>query len=225
MKILNGIDEDIRGLKDKLSESVEDVSLWKRESGYKDEFSTSETWKLIRERKSKCSWARGVWFSQATPKCAFIVWLASLNRLSTMDRIAQWNIGVDEVCVLCRNAYESRNHLFFDCFYSGQVWENLVRGIMGNSFAYSWLVIMNLISGDGGGMGRKKLLCLRYSFQLALYAVWLERNRVKHGEKLFSVNVLKKLLDKGVRNKLWLLRARGVKGMEDTLQLWFATRV
>lgn len=90
---------------------------------------------------------------------------------------------------------------------------------MGNSFTSSWSEIMHLISGVDGGMGRKKIFCLRYAFQTALYAVWRERNRVKHGEKLIPVNVLKKLLDKGVRNKLSLLRIRGVRGMEDTLQL------
>lgn len=52
LEILNDIDEDIRNLKDKLSDAVEDVSQWKRESGYKDVFLTSETWKLIRERKN-----------------------------------------------------------------------------------------------------------------------------------------------------------------------------
>lgn len=38
-----------------------------------------------------------------------------------MDIIAQWNSGVDEICVLCRNASENRNHLFFECSYSVQV--------------------------------------------------------------------------------------------------------
>lgn len=74
-------------------------------------------------------------------------------------------------------------------------------------------------------MDRKKLFCLRYALHIAMYGVWRERNRVKHGEKLLPVNLLKKLTDKGVRNKLSLLRSKGVKGMEDALQFWFGTRV
>lgn len=58
-EILNVIEEDLRNLRGKLSDDVEDVSLWRRESGYKGVFSTSETWKLIRERRAKCSWAGG----------------------------------------------------------------------------------------------------------------------------------------------------------------------
>ncbi|KAH0917380.1 hypothetical protein HID58_025040 [Brassica napus] len=42
-----------------------------------------------------------------------------------------------------------------------------------------------------------------------------ERNKVKHDEKLIPVNVLKKLVDKNVRNKFSLLRSRCVKGIEN----------
>ncbi|KAL0669278.1 hypothetical protein Bca4012_031982 [Brassica carinata] len=58
-----------------------------------------ETWKLLREEKPKCEWVPGVYFPQATPKCAFISWLATLNKLSTMDQIQNWNRGVNTDCV------------------------------------------------------------------------------------------------------------------------------
>lgn len=211
-------------MRETLSDEMEDVSLWRRESGYNSYFLTSETWKLTRERKEKCVWTRGVWFSQTTPKYAFMTWLANLDRLATMDRIALWNPRVDETCVLCKNAGENRDHLFFECSYSDQIWESLYREIMGSSFSSSWVVIMNLIT-ERGNMGKMKLFCLRYAFQTALYATWRERNKVKHGEKLIAVNVMKKLVDKGVRNKLSLLRAKGVKRMEGALQFWFGIRV
>lgn len=121
LEILNDIEEELRNMRDNLSGDMDDVSQWRRESGYNLSFSTSKTWKLIRETKKKCVWARGVWFSQETPKYAFMVWLANLDRLSTMDIIARWNPGVDEICVLCKNACENRDHLFFECPYSVQI--------------------------------------------------------------------------------------------------------
>ena len=48
---------------------------------------------------------------------------------------------------------------------------------------------------------------------------------MKHDEKLIPVNVLKKLVDKNVRNKLSLLISRCVKGMEGSLQVWFGIRM
>lgn len=113
MQLLNDIESDLSKVRENRDFLVEDASLWRRDSGFKNNFSTQETWRLIREPKMKLLWTRGVWFSQATPKFAFITWFATLNRLSTLDRVAKWSIGVDTTCVLCKNAEESRDHLFF----------------------------------------------------------------------------------------------------------------
>ena len=121
IEVLNNIEMELNEMKNRLCIMSTDVSLWRRESGFKQEFSTHETWCILRETKSPCRWSRGVWFSHATPKYAFLTWLAALNRLSTMDRVYRWNQGVDTTCALCKTAQESRDHLFFECSYSTQV--------------------------------------------------------------------------------------------------------
>ena len=83
-------------------------------------------------------------------------WLANLDRLATMDRVARWNPGADETCVLCKNAGENIDHLFFECSYSSQIWESLSKGIMESFFSRSWAVIMNLIT-ERSNMGKMKL--------------------------------------------------------------------
>lgn len=90
-------------------------------SGFKQKFSTHETWLMLRSSVVCCSWTTTIWFSQATPKYAFVGWLATRDRLSTMDRISKWSHGFDETCVLCKNAMDSRSHLFFECSYSSQI--------------------------------------------------------------------------------------------------------
>ena len=59
----------------------------------------------------------------------------------------------------------------------------------------------------------------------SLFTIWRERNKIKHGERPLPMAVVKKLMDKGVRNKLSLMRLKGGKGTEDALQYWFSTRV
>ena len=86
------------------------MSLWKGKSGFKQRFSSSETWLMLRESKAQCSWSRGVWFSQATPKFAFMAWLSVRDRMWTLDRVSRWSSGLDTTCVLCKNAIE-RTHL------------------------------------------------------------------------------------------------------------------
>ncbi|XP_018435878.1 uncharacterized protein LOC108808193 [Raphanus sativus] len=139
-----------------------------------------------------------------------------------MDRIARWSRGVDTTCVLCKNVPENREHLFFECSYSLQLWKSLAKGIMGSSLTNSWLDIVSMATD--GVMERRKRFCFRYAFHAAMYSLWRERNRVKHGERLTPVIVLKKLVNKEVSNKLSLLRHKGVKEMQDTIQVWFSTR-
>ena len=95
--VLNEIEAELNRVKEKLRHNVEDVIKWKGKSGYRERFSTSETWLMIREAQSSCSWAKGVWFSNATPKFSFITWLAVLNRLATMDRISKWSLSADTI--------------------------------------------------------------------------------------------------------------------------------
>lgn len=75
---------------EKLSEGVNDVNLWRRRSGYDKKFSTHETWSLLRTSVECCRWSNAIWFSQATPKYAFVAWLAVRYRLATIDRISKW---------------------------------------------------------------------------------------------------------------------------------------
>lgn len=159
----------------------------------------------------------------ATPKFVFITWLAMLDRLSTMERVYKWSHGVDTICVMCKTATETRSHLFFECPYSSQLWSHLTLGILGNFHLNRWDTIVSLISGNV--MTKKSMFCVKYSFQAAVYAIWRERNKIRHGEKSLLISMLKKIVDKGVRNKLSLMRRKGVRNMDDALQFWFATRL
>lgn len=85
-----------------------------------------------------------------------------------------------------------------------------------------WSRIVQKITENG--LDKRRLYCLRYAFHAATYTIWRERNRVKHGEKLMPISMLEKFTDKGIRNKLSLIRMKGGKGMENALQYWFQTR-
>lgn len=98
-----------------------------------------------------------------------------------MDRISRWSRGVDDTCVLCKNAPETKNHLLFDCSFSFQVRDYLVKWILGSAHTNDWNAVVLLITDQT--MERKKFLCIRYSFQAAVHALWMERNKIKHDYK------------------------------------------
>ena len=114
VQLLNQVKEEL-SFEKKTWSGKKNISLWRNKAGYKSQFSSKETWHLMREDREECSWFKGVWFSKAAPKFAFITWLAMLDRLSTIDRVSRWINGVDQKCVICNSSPETRDHMFFDC--------------------------------------------------------------------------------------------------------------
>lgn len=98
--LLSDIEKVLEVLSEKKDSEALDIDLWRGNLGYKSKFSTHETWELTREIGALCLWGKSIWFTQATPKFAFMVWIASRDRLSTMDRVAGWSQGIDTRCVL-----------------------------------------------------------------------------------------------------------------------------
>lgn len=80
--VLNLIEEEILKCMVNISRA-DDVGLWKqKEDIYKSKFLTRHTWNILRRQSEVCNWSKGVWFTYATPKFAFLAWLANHNRLS-----------------------------------------------------------------------------------------------------------------------------------------------
>lgn len=98
-----------------------------------------------------------------------------------------------------------------------------MKGVLGSFYSTVWSEIMPLLVRTD--WDKKRLFCVRYAFQAAIHMLWRERNKIKHGENPLPLDVVKKLLDKGVRNNFSILRLKAGKGMECALQYWFSTRV
>ncbi|KAL2248470.1 UNVERIFIED_CONTAM: hypothetical protein Sindi_2699300 [Sesamum indicum] len=65
----------------------------------------------------KVGWSSLLMGRFKTPRHTFVLWLAILGRLSTMDK--SWLAHINSSCLLCSNgADETHDHLFFCCTYS-----------------------------------------------------------------------------------------------------------
>ena len=201
----------------------EDVSLWVNGKGsYKRSFSSREAWEVIREKHQLCHWHEAVWFKYATPKYSFILWTALKGRLPTGDRMRQWGGNVNISCVLCNEPLETLEHLFFECAYSAQVWGMLMKGILRGAYTERWEGLLRIMRDLT--RGKMQLFLIKYMFQAAVYMIWRERNRRRHGEAATPSILLAKLLDKNMRNKLTIIQRRGDIKMGEGMQYWFATR-
>ncbi|GJY24734.1 RNA-directed DNA polymerase, eukaryota, reverse transcriptase zinc-binding domain protein [Tanacetum coccineum] len=103
-----------------LTEGTKDKVYWIDSYNVKKEFSTNQAWHDLRG-----NWHHVIWFSQFQPRHAFILWLATKERLATQDRIAKWNGQISTECPLCKKEKDSHEHLFFKCDYAEKIWYSL----------------------------------------------------------------------------------------------------
>ncbi|KAE8724396.1 hypothetical protein F3Y22_tig00010533pilonHSYRG00293 [Hibiscus syriacus] len=89
--------------------------------------SVGQIWREIWVRKEKVIWERLVWHPTHVPKHSTITWMAALDRLPTKDRLIAFGLQVDDLYVIYRCEKETRDHLFFQCVFSKQIWEEIIR--------------------------------------------------------------------------------------------------
>ncbi|XP_048637065.1 uncharacterized protein LOC125609588 [Brassica napus] len=146
LSILNEVEEELNALRSSACQE-DDITLWRQaDDNFATKFSSKRTWEQIRGNHHTCTWSKGVWFPQSTPKYSFFLWLALRGRLQTLDRMQQWITGLDTTCVLCNDTQESCSHLFFECRYSEQVWKTLVGGMMHEGYSADWNELVEIIS-------------------------------------------------------------------------------
>ncbi|XP_024016257.1 uncharacterized protein LOC112089737 [Eutrema salsugineum] len=189
---------------------------------YKANFNSKETMEQIRIQNPTWDHYPGIWYSGATPKFTFVTWLSAKNRLSTGDRMERWNCNAHTGCSFCSEPKETRDHLFFLCPFTKEIWNNLVGGTRKQSFTVVWEEIMIWIIKPP--YDNITTFLLRYTLHTAIYHIWCERNNRRHKETPVDQKRLKKMIDVTVKNRISSLRELGRKKYGEGLTTWFATR-
>uniref|UniRef100_A0A6N2KRN2 Reverse transcriptase zinc-binding domain-containing protein n=1 Tax=Salix viminalis TaxID=40686 RepID=A0A6N2KRN2_SALVM len=153
----------------------EDTVIW--QGNISGKFSISSAWEYIRKKKAQSPLADLIWFSGHVPRYAFTLWLASRERLSTMDRPHVQRIISDNVCVLCRESPETHGHLFFECGYSRELWEVIASKVHLNIPNMNGIPLLMWAATNCTGKKRFDHLLSRHALLIATYFVWQERNR------------------------------------------------
>ncbi|PKI74577.1 hypothetical protein CRG98_004904 [Punica granatum] len=102
----------------------EDRIIWSAHP--KGILTVARTWDFIRDKMAEVEWHRLLWTSPLIPRHCFISWLAIRGRLSTLDRISRWKKDISSSCVLCGTEEEKRDHIFFSCPFSTDVWVKIL---------------------------------------------------------------------------------------------------
>jgi hypothetical protein len=115
-------------------------AIWLLNSSGK--FTCADTWQHLRVKQAEVPWWKLIWFTAAIPKHGFIGWLTMRNRLATKDRLLQWGIGADPVCLFCRHILEDRDHLFFKCSFSKRIWNFIMALCLVSDAPDDWSLLI-----------------------------------------------------------------------------------
>ena len=120
------------------------------------------------------NWNYTIWFPQAIRRHAFIVWLAIQDRLVVQDKLLKWGMIESISCVFCRTNVEDRNHLFFGCQFTVDIWLRILRLCGYHRTPRNWENELLWVIATKG-----KSFCSitkRIAWGATIYHLWRQRN-------------------------------------------------
>ncbi|XP_021995890.1 uncharacterized protein LOC110893078 [Helianthus annuus] len=191
------------------------------------EFCTSTVWEELQNSQHGVQWSGVVWFPQAIPQHAFLVWLLVLKKLRTQDVMIRWNPGNANFsllcCSLCTRGPDSHEHLFFECDVAKKVWYE-VRGKAGmDRIQQTWTDIFEYLVGIAKSNMAEHIIA-KIVVCATAYFVWEERNRRLFTDKRRSKDQLVEIMLSTVRMKLHTMRFKNSIHTTRVMQEWSLPR-
>ncbi|XP_022019064.1 uncharacterized protein LOC110919094 [Helianthus annuus] len=203
---------------------AEDRLYWRDTEGKLQDFRTGEAWNSLRHREGKVHWVNSVWFSQCIPRHSFHLWLVIKNNLKTQDRMAVWEVGSATnwnlmCCPLCKHDRDSRDHLFFQCPYSFEVWEIVRKMVDMGSATDSWSSIMHWMELNAHSKTLDLIIC-NLLIAASTYFIWQERNNRLFSQLQRNACALSKIIIDTVRLRIMGFKIGADPKHRKTLDKW-----
>lgn len=195
----------------------EDYYEWEIEGQISNRYLTGQVYSALYGQGTTVPWDHIVWISGRIPKHSFLCWLFVLNRCPTRDRLLSWGLQTSPNCLLCNSSPESRDHLFFSCQFSWDLWCYLARrcGVLPER---TWMSVTTQLQSfrSQSWSGRLILLC----WQCCVYWIWQERNSRLHRSSFRSVEAIIKLVDRQIKDKILSYREVNPRLSSRMMQKW-----
>ena len=165
-----------------------------------EKYKAAGVWSVIRPKKGKVTWHKLVWSTFNVPKHAFISWLAVQNRLPTKDRLRAWGIVMDGRCAFC-NEHETRDHLFFGCPFTKELWTKVLQMSGLQRKVLTWDQELEWAVKKLRGKALISNL-LKIAWSALIYNIWRERNCRTYAQKTGSPEQILNNVIEAVRCRL-----------------------
>lgn len=156
--------------------------MWSTNGDTNLSFSSAKTWEVLRQRAPPQPFAKFIWYSGATPKHAFHMWVTNLNRLPTRSRLAAWGMQLPSVCCICSSQPETRDHLMLSCPFAEALWSESRRRFRDTVPVFTnWdELVLWLSSSSSAAPSRLRMIVA----QALIYNIWKQRNNMLHNQAL-----------------------------------------
>ena len=99
------------------------------------------------------------------------------DKLSTQERLMKWYHDRQMKCSLCGNCPDSVKHLFFECPFSVEIWNEIKKKSQLMDMSADWEGIINRMielpcNNSINNIVRRLVLATR------MYYIWVERNKM-----------------------------------------------
>lgn len=170
-----------------------------------EEFSIKKVYKDLRGEFAKVTWRRLTCNNLGSPKWIFMLYLAIHRRLYTKDRLSNWGILTDTICILCNNEPETHQQLFFECPFTGKIWRALLGWLSVNKRVTRWSDEIQWAT-DHATNKTAQANIYRITLAAALYYIWQERNcrTFQHKERTREMIVRMVIQDIHSRTSIFL---------------------
>jgi mannosylglycoprotein endo-beta-mannosidase len=187
--------------------SSEDTYKWTGHPSGK--FSIASAWELLRARRPSNNMHQLLWFAGHIPRHSFILWLACLGRLRTMDRLSSAGIIQNATCIFCGLQTETHEHLFFICTTSRQVWETVTARANIYWPCCNW---SNLLQWGSTNYCKKNDIqhtIARLVLSTTVYLLWQERNKRVFNSQYQTAPTLAEDIFQQVRSQISTMKFSG----------------
>ncbi|GJS62818.1 hypothetical protein Tco_0677382 [Tanacetum coccineum] len=198
-----------------------DTLEWRDADGSVKPFSVSTVWESVRHKHDIVTWYHVIWFTDYVPRFSFHMWLVVHGKLKTQDKLTQWDFNDDLImtCPLCESQPDSHEHIFFECIFSTQVWDNM-KDLAGlSNVAGKYMDIVDFLIQFANKRSCKSIIA-KLVLSASAYYLWQERNARLFAKKKRTVVQVVDLIKSAVRLKLLsCVFKKSIKDMEF-MYLW-----
>ena len=180
-------------------------------------YTASSAYKALFHGSTASPFWRLIWRSWAPDNAKFFLWLASLDRCWTADRLDRHGLQHHTACPLCNQAPKTMQHLLLACPFSRQVWHEILSWYRitdtplpdSSSDFRDWfsLAVQNAPTSLRRGLASLAIL--------TAWRIWKARNACVFNAAAPSVTLLVNDIKKDARG----LAAAGAKGLSNLLPM------